>query len=483
MVDPRQRDTEPRSIWQLPAVKALFLVLAWLVVWQFGRLLEFSEHASIWFPAAGLTYAALLLSGSKAIIPLTVSATLITYWFGHDFNPKASHGQLVVAGLLFSAAHIGPYYVGTRLIRWLAYSGKVSVPQLIVTFLVSSAAITLATAILVLNVLIYTDLMPAEDFATSWLPFWIGDLAGVIVMAPLFCSLIAKFYDHTKFDLSTYVTPEQLVISRVLILKMILTSLLLTFCMLLNDYANNLNSAFAIFFLVIPHMWIASTESPFYNALSLALSSCLIAFWVSVLGLMEYAMVYQFAINVIATNALFGIAVPTLAADNRKLRQKVRLDSLTQTASKEHLTKRAKFEVLRSKKDDSYLSIIVFDVDNFKHINDTFGHAKGDDALRVISQTAKLLLRPTDLLGRFGGDEFVAILPNTRLDSAHQIASRILHEINRVSVDGHGLASSFGIAQLQPGEDFEELFSRADKALYEAKSKGRNCIVGMAVGE
>ena len=134
-------------------------------------------------------------------------------------------------------------------------------------------------------------------------------------MAPFFVALLSKLVPGVLFRLTDLSALQPQRHSPHFWLKLLLNALLLTLAMVLAYITQSPTSAFAIFFLVIPHMWIACSESPFYNVLSVALSSFLIAFLVHVLGLMDFVMVYQFAINVIAANTLFGLALPTLLAD------------------------------------------------------------------------------------------------------------------------------------------------------------------------
>ena len=134
--------------------------------------------------------------------------------------------------------------------------------------------------------------------------------------------------------------------------------------------------------------------------------------------------------------------------------------------------------VNRSLKDSDPLCLIAFDMDNFKKINDTFGHSVGDKALQRVCKVAQLSLRPTDLLGRFGGDEFVALLPDSTIVDAQQVAQRILHSVNKAEVaPGQPIQCSFGVAQLKRNQNFTELFNVADSALYKAKQRGRNTVV------
>jgi diguanylate cyclase (GGDEF)-like protein len=123
----------------------------------------------------------------------------------------------------------------------------------------------------------------------------------------------------------------------------------------------------------------------------------------------------------------------------------------------------------------------VFDLDNFKNINDRFGHRTGDRVLTLFSDCATQSLRPLDLLGRMGGDEFVALLPGVTPEIATGIAERVRDAFAGAAqeVDGHPVAATVSIgiaAATQSGFDFDALYASADAALYRAKRNGRNRI-------
>jgi diguanylate cyclase (GGDEF)-like protein len=125
------------------------------------------------------------------------------------------------------------------------------------------------------------------------------------------------------------------------------------------------------------------------------------------------------------------------------------------------------------------LSIIILDLDDFKSINDTYGHLTGD---KVIIETVELIkneIRNTDLLARWGGEEFLILLPNTDSLKAIEIAERFRIEIENHTFTGIDLMTcSFGVAQLEPDEVIESMFQRADHMLYEAKRAGKNKVMG-----
>ena len=126
------------------------------------------------------------------------------------------------------------------------------------------------------------------------------------------------------------------------------------------------------------------------------------------------------------------------------------------------------------------VSVIVFDLDHFKSVNDRFGHAVGDDALKIFAKTAGVSMRATDVIGRLGGEEFAAIIPGG-ISDAHIVAERVraAFQNNGVVISGHAMNAtvSIGIAEGAPPVTLDALMERADGALYRAKSGGRNRVV------
>jgi len=156
-------------------------------------------------------------------------------------------------------------------------------------------------------------------------------------------------------------------------------------------------------------------------------------------------------------------------------------DALTGLPNRRHLMAAMEAEVRRAARAGRPLSLALLDVDRFKAINDTHGHPVGDEVLRVVAEELRKVTRGGDLLGRFGGEEFAIIMPETDIDQAHlacerlrqAIAMRIMNYPNGTS--GRVTVSS-GVAVLAGGEGCDHLVSRADGALYEAKADGRNLV-------
>jgi diguanylate cyclase (GGDEF)-like protein len=134
-------------------------------------------------------------------------------------------------------------------------------------------------------------------------------------------------------------------------------------------------------------------------------------------------------------------------------------------------------ELKRAGRSGHSISVALIDIDHFKAINDRAGHAAGDTALRDVVSAVSGRLRPHDLLGRFGGDEFLLILPHTTCAEALNVSSRIEQSVRELSIPGDvmPLTISIGLTQAASGEIAGPLLARADKALYTAKNAGRNC--------
>lgn len=166
--------------------------------------------------------------------------------------------------------------------------------------------------------------------------------------------------------------------------------------------------------------------------------------------------------------------------------QHATLDALTGFYNKRQLQERLKQEVSSSRRQKSPLSVIMTDIDFFKSVNDTYGHAVGDLVLKTVSDVIRSQLREYDVAGRYGGEEFTVILPNAYIKDACMVAERLRSAVERKIVDISKLSPdyknisvtiSLGVYQMQDGDEVQELILRADKALYEAKTGGRNKVV------
>jgi diguanylate cyclase (GGDEF)-like protein/putative nucleotidyltransferase with HDIG domain len=155
-------------------------------------------------------------------------------------------------------------------------------------------------------------------------------------------------------------------------------------------------------------------------------------------------------------------------------------DVLTGIGSRRLLEDELEAECARSKRYKRPFSVAILDLDNFKTINDVFGHATGDDALKKLAECMKSQKRIPDVLTRYGGDEFVIVMPETQANDAQKFMERIRSKIQQIQIHEDVLMTvSCGIAQSMPdfSDSSSNILRRADLALYEAKSAGRNCVM------
>jgi diguanylate cyclase len=161
-------------------------------------------------------------------------------------------------------------------------------------------------------------------------------------------------------------------------------------------------------------------------------------------------------------------------------RKKAMHDALTGLPNRESYQQRLEQEVQRIKRYGGKLSLMVCDVDLFKRINDNYGHLAGDKVLKIIAKSLQRNLRDSDFIARFGGEEFVALMPETSTSEAKIVAEKLRKKIEEspfnFKKEPVQITVSFGISEFAQGESADEVFSRADKALYKAKDKGRNQV-------
>ena len=157
-------------------------------------------------------------------------------------------------------------------------------------------------------------------------------------------------------------------------------------------------------------------------------------------------------------------------------------DPLTGVGNRRHFLNIAEAEIGRVHRHDRPLSVITFDLDHFKLINDGYGHGVGDDAIRAVAETCTAILRDIDVIGRMGGEEFAILLPESDLAVALEVARRLHERIAAIRLDTGkgelGLTASFGVTQVHDDDATIDIaLRRADAALYEAKESGRNQVL------
>jgi diguanylate cyclase len=224
------------------------------------------------------------------------------------------------------------------------------------------------------------------------------------------------------------------------------------------------------------------------------LAACL---WVYYVGL-DVLMWYIEPLQPISSTALLGVHVfnltvvfsmfsylalfyvITVTRAHKSLARMATTDSLTGLFNRRHMIALIEKEMARHHRHPSNLTLMLMDIDHFKQINDQYGHDIGDRVLNAVSHSLKSSMREQDFIGRWGGEEFLAVLPETDLDQAAASAERIRKAIQALVIDNDGnkvsVTLSIGITLYRAEEVLSNAIARADHALYEGKSAGRNRV-------
>jgi diguanylate cyclase (GGDEF)-like protein len=170
-----------------------------------------------------------------------------------------------------------------------------------------------------------------------------------------------------------------------------------------------------------------------------------------------------------------------LEASLQRIRLLATQDELTGLANRRHVLALLKAEQARQQRTGQPLSLVLLDLDHFKRVNDAYGHQAGDVVLKGFAEAARSTLRGSDVLSRWGGEEFLLMLPDTGLEEAERCVDRMRQGVAQVTFDSvtRGLQITFsaGLTVCRAGETLEAAIERADQAMYRAKRQGRNCTV------
>jgi diguanylate cyclase (GGDEF)-like protein len=195
----------------------------------------------------------------------------------------------------------------------------------------------------------------------------------------------------------------------------------------------------------------------------------------------RYAALGSFALLVLVA-FMFAGPILRMLGDFRRVASQATTDGLTGLANRRSFDEELALEWRRAHRIGDSLALVLLDLDNFKQVNDTYGHPAGDAVLRAIGELLATGVRQIDLAARYGGEEFVVLVPESDLDGAAQLAKRLRAALGKVKVelaDGTKLkvTASFGVAASGELETAEELVAAADEALYDAKRAGKDRVV------
>lgn len=168
-----------------------------------------------------------------------------------------------------------------------------------------------------------------------------------------------------------------------------------------------------------------------------------------------------------------------LSQANDTINRLAHTDELTGLANRRAFNERLEEEIYSSRRHGFPLSIIMSDIDHFKSVNDDYGHETGDRVLKAFAGIMNKITRVDDFTARWGGEEFIVLLPHCEIDEAFEVAERMRIGFQDAEIEGinSSLSSSFGVAQLKSDDTKDRFISRSDEALYRAKQAGRNRVV------
>ena len=176
--------------------------------------------------------------------------------------------------------------------------------------------------------------------------------------------------------------------------------------------------------------------------------------------------------------SLFFTDITELEVNRISIKHDAELDPLTKIFNRVKVNEVFEKFAYNVKKHNHDLTLILFDIDHFKRVNDDYGHNAGDSVLKELSSLVKSLVRDGDIFARWGGEEFVVLLQNTSVQESTNLASRLRHEIENFHFDiVKNITCSFGVTKFRAGDTEMKFFERVDEALYEAKDKGRNQVI------
>lgn len=474
--------SSPRRI----AVAALVLAAAYLVL---GRLtfvvsVEYSNVTSVVFAPEGVALAFAVAFGPRVAWGVLLGQALLSIWSGPSVLGGLAIGtvnalECALGAVLFLRWRISPKFGHPRdvllfvalvflVLQPISATGGVSVlwalgatpldwiPNALEPFWVQG---------------IQQPLTEAAEIPSAWAHWWIGNAVGQILIAPL---LLAWSIKGGARRLTTH--PD-------LILSAIAIGLL--------GLAATAFPIYPLLMLGVTYpllVWIGLRR----GLRGVTTANVLIAPAITWAGASGYGFLAHLSVPdrlayvsfFIATASVFSLMLFAMFEERRLLVEQLdllaRQDPLVPLANRRHFVEMLGDELTSVAADGRSLSVVVFDVDHFKRINDDFGHAAGDVALTAVAETCSSLLGEGDLAARIGGEEFAIALPDTDLETARQFGDEL-----RVAVADQHLARealtpmtvSVGVAAARPHDSLDALLNRADRALYAAKRGGRNSVV------
>ncbi len=500
------------SVFYLPYVALVVLIATiYFLLGEVGQLLAMTAvNVSPVWPAAGYALAMMMIYGKKALLGIFIGASVFNLIAFIAISPPETLTTSVLLSLIIGLGTCLQSWVGYRMLNRISTTKTLfeSVSFCSIFVIIVPIMCLMSSSVGVMSLWI-TGILVNEAVSEVWFTWWLGDSAGVMIAMPLIMAWRA--YKSLDWDWSSvgYLSIimafllGSAVVSfgpNVTSLKFSLPFVFLTWPFLIRLSLKHsiqsvscgvvLVSFIAVYFtaegygpfiadninqsLLLLQLYIFVTSGTIYITTALAQEKS-----------QSLARLKETKQNLEKLNGELEARVSIRTKELEKAKEvaenNARTDFLTGLNNRRAFSEYAANMRAQSKRFKKPYSIAMLDIDNFKAINDKWGHKAGDKSIQMIANSLNVLLREMDIKGRVGGEEFAIIFPLTRVDDVYQLSERIRQHIasQMIEVDAgvFGLTVSIGVAGSEEGtEEFEEIMLRADKALYEAKNGKKNNV-------
>jgi diguanylate cyclase (GGDEF)-like protein len=467
-------------IWRMPLPgRILLLAVIYFTAARLSLILAIPPgYATAVWPPSGIALAALLLLGNRAWPGAWLGASLV----------NLTVAQSPALAIVIATGNTLEALAGAALVRrFIGIPRRFERGREVVIFVVIAAAsCAIAATVAVAGLAIGGSVSPPEIFH-NWWTWWQGDLTGIIIVAPLILSWSLR--RAAPWPLS----------KRLESVAFALLLLAVTFLAFHVGDAAPPSSLFSLTFAIMPFMIWAALRFSQRVVTTATVVSCAFAVYYTVedartlapstlneLLLTLLAFVSAVVVAGLVLSAVMverSRAVERLSRALADLQEQAVTDPLTGLYNRRYLRDFLQREWIRAKRRDGTLAVIMIDLDHFKRINDTYGHEMGDFVLTAVAALLRTHIRSSDIVCRYGGEEFALVLPDAAPDTVLRRAEDIREAIGRLELNHRGVpidrvTASLGVALFPGRADGPDTLLRAsDEALYAAKGAGRDRVV------
>ncbi|MBD1391375.1 GGDEF domain-containing protein [Neiella sp. HB171785] len=476
------------SVLKKAAIIAL-LVLFWIPIDGLTLLSLHSLERVLWSAEMGYMFALCLYFGWRgALLCLAASILSSAFWLNIDTGPVSTlmASLPVESSVLTAITSVTVIFAVTHVYH--RFYGEINQRRTHVQVVPAFAAALLASflvAYINLTGIAYFYDLQLKTLGLSPSMLAMAFFSGIVSLSALFCllfdwlKLAGKLNWPVKLVLSRQSRPRNG--SNYLLLLGGSTGTVIVLFYLGNQFQNDVWHMLAGLVIIASVMHISVRFSELQTAAAGA-------FLVSILAAMEHSVLgnsvndsIEIFLPLLAITVYAQRLIPQMLLEQGRLRRKAESDPLTHLLNRRGFTAAANIELERANRYRRPLSLLILDIDHFKQVNDNHGHHSGDLVLKLMSRSLMRGLRSEAIAGRWGGEEFVAILPECDTAAAMICAERVRQliagEKAHFATGTVVVTASVGIAQMAVDEPLEQLIERADKALYEAKGQGRDRAV------